>query len=214
MTHCDNPAAEIKVLIVDDHAIVRQGISQFLRLQAEFRLVGAAQNSAEAIALVGEMAPDVVLMDLVMQQQLAGIEATIAIKALRPATQVIILTSYHDDKMIIPALDAGAISYLLKDIAPEELLNAIRLAAKGQAVLSPLVATRLLQIQFKPGQSLTEREIAILKLVATGYNNAEIAGQLFIAIKTVRTHVSHILAKLQLRDRTQAAVHAWKHGLM
>lgn len=214
MTHFDNPAAEIKVLIVDDHAIVRQGISQFLCLQPEFKLVGAAQNSAEAIALVSEMAPDVVLMDLVMQQQLAGIEATIAIKALRPATQVIILTSYHDDKMIIPALDAGAISYLLKDIAPEELLNAIRLAAKGQAVLSPLVATRLLQIQFKPGQSLTEREIAILKLVATGYNNAEIAGQLFIAIKTVRTHVSHILAKLQLRDRTQAAVHAWKHGLM
>jgi DNA-binding NarL/FixJ family response regulator len=205
-------------MTVDDHPVVRQGITSFLNAQQNIEVITEANSAETAIKAAETHKPDVILMDLQLEHKRSGIEATEKIKQALPDTEVIILTSYHEDDCIFPAFAAGALSYLVKDVDPTELLDAIVKASNKQAVLSPIVAKRLLKqhvnTQQSPLFSLTEREHAILKLVAQGLSNAEIGEQLFISIKTVRSHVSSILSKLQLRDRTQAAIMAWQHGLM
>ena len=211
----------ITVLIVDDHAVVRQGIRAFLATQPDIQVVGEAASGREAVRMVSELVPDVVLMDLVMPD-MDGVEATRQIKRLSPRTQVIVLTSYHDDEHIFPAIRAGAISYLLKDVGADELADAVRKAARGEAVLHPRVAARVIQELHglpereggSPFADLTERELEVLRLIAEGLSNADIAERLVISEKTVKSHVSNILSKLHLADRTQAAVYAWKKGLM
>ncbi len=215
----------ITVLIVDDHAVVRQGIRAFLETQDDIQVVAEAASGEEALACAARHAPDVVLMDLVMPG-MDGVQATREIKRISPRSQVIVLTSYHDDEHIFPAIRAGALSYLLKDVAPADLLDAVRRAARGEAVLHPRVAARLMQelraeerrepADPKPPAfaDLTEREIEVLRLIAEGLSNAEIAARLVISERTVKSHVSNILSKLHLADRTQAAVYAWKKGLM
>lgn len=211
---------KITLLITDDHLIVRQGLRAFLETLPDLEIVGEAATGEEAIALVQEHAPDVALMDLLMPG-IGGIEATRQLKQISPRTQIIILTSFHEDSQILPAIQAGALSYLLKDVKPVELIAAIRKAARGEVVLHPFVATRLMQaLQTKPATTsdgvpteLSKRELEVLKLIAEGITNAEIAERLFISEKTVKSHVSNILSKLHLADRTQAAVYAWRNGL-
>ena len=212
---------KISVLIVDDHELVRQGIETFLNLQPDIEIVASVANARQAIKQVTELVPDIILMDLNLGEGMNGIEATIEVKAISPQSKVIVLTSFHSDEFIFPAIKAGALSYLLKDIEPTELADVIRKGALGQAVIAPIVAQRIveeMQPQDKeiiPKHSqLSPRELEILKLIAEGYNNQEISDSLNIAIKTVRSHVSNILSKLHLRDRTQAAIHAWKKGLV
>jgi NarL family two-component system response regulator LiaR len=210
----------ITILIVDDHAVVRHGACAFLEAQPDFAVVGAVGSGGEAVLLAAEWAPDVVLMDLVMPG-LDGVQATRRLKLQSPCSQVIVLTSYHDDEHIFPAIRAGALSYLLKDIALPELAEAIRKAARGEAVLHPQVAARLvLELERAPGHALaldtllSGREGEVLRLVAEGLSNALIAQRLVISEKTVKSHVRNILSKLHLEDRTQAAVLAWREGLM
>lgn len=210
----------ITVLLVDDHELVRQGAAGFLNTQAGIQVIGEAENGIQAVKLVRELIPDVVLMDLVMPE-MDGVEATRRIRQTSPRTQVIVLTSYHQDEHIFPALKAGAISYLLKDIKSSELVDAIRLAAEGEASLHPRVASRILQEyrgvdpeQVNAYTELTERELEVLRLIAKGYTNQKIADQLVISIGTVKGHVSNILSKLHLADRTQAAVFAWREGII
>jgi len=210
----------VTLVIVDDHALVRRGIRAFLETQPDLEVCGEAASGEEAVRLAVQMAPDVILMDLVMPG-LDGVEATRQIKQASPRTQVIILTSYHEDEHIFPAIRAGALSYLLKDIRPEELADAVRKAAAGEAILHPQVAARLVQeVQgsrqgpASPFAELSEREMEVLHLIAAGLSNMEIAEQLVVSDKTVKSHVSNILAKLHLADRTQAAVFAWRAGLV
>ncbi len=210
----------ITLLLTDDHLVILQGLRAFLETQSDLEIVGEATSGEEAIALSQEHAPDVVLMDLLMPG-IGGIAATRQIKQISPRTQIIILTSFHEDSQILPAIQAGALSYLLKDVKPLELIAAIRKAARGEAVLHPFVATRLMQsLQTKPTTNsdgvtteLSKRELEVLRLIAEGITNAEIAERLFISEKTVKSHVSNILSKLHLADRTQAAVYAWRNGL-
>lgn len=211
---------EITVLIVDDHEIVRQGIRAFLATQPDIAVVGEAADGSAAVDAATVHAPDVVLMDLVMPV-MDGVEATRRIKAVSPRSQVIVLTSYHDDEHVFPAVRAGALSYVLKDLHPSELADAIRRAAAGDAVLHPHVAARLVQevhgrrgARPNPFTDLTDREMEVLRLVAEGVNNAGIAAKLFISEKTVKSHVSNILGKLHLADRTQAAAMAWREGVL
>ena len=210
----------ITLMMVDDHAIVRQGVRAFLDTQSDLHVVGEAGSGEEAIALAGALAPDVVLMDLVMPG-LDGVESTRLLKQVSPRSQVIVLTSYHEDEHIFPAIRAGALSYLLKDVAPSELADAIRKAARGEAVLHPRVAARVVQElhgarrdAFNPFTELSERELEVLRLIADGASNETIAATLIISEKTVKSHVSNILGKLHMMDRTQAAVFAWQQGLM
>jgi len=210
----------ITLLIVDDHKLVRWGVRTFLATQSDIEVVGEAASGEEALRLVAELVPDVALVDLVMPG-MDGIEATRQIKAISPHTQVIVLTSYHEDEHIFPAIRAGALSYLLKDVGTEELAAAVRKAAAGEAVMHSHVAARLvreLQEQRHAAphltSSLTEREAEVLGLVAGGLSNGEIAERLVISENTVKSHVSNILSKLQLADRTQAAVYAWREGLV
>ncbi len=209
----------ISVLIVDDHPLIRQGVRAFFDTQADINVVGEASSGMEAVALCAKFGPDVVLLDLLMPG-MDGIECTREIKRLCPRTHVVILTSFHEDEQIVPAIRAGALSYLLKDVGPSELVDAVRKAARGQIVLSSQVASRILQAvsgSEKPIDPLTElsdRELEILRLVADGVTNADIATQLFISDKTVKTHVRNILAKLQVTDRTKAAAYAWRKGLV
>ncbi|NOZ70935.1 MAG: response regulator transcription factor [Chloroflexi bacterium] len=209
----------ITVLLVDDHAIVRQGIRAFLETQPDIQVVGEAATGAEAVAVALETAPDVVLMDLIMPDS-DGVEATRALRRVSPHSQVVILTSYHEDEHIFPAIKAGALSYLLKDIAPDELADAVRGAARGEASIHPSVATRLVaevrqprRAGVNPFTELSDREFQVLGLIAEGLDNATIAERLSISEKTVKSHVSNILSKLHLADRTQAAVFAWKEGI-
>lgn len=213
----DNP---ITVLLVDDHEVVRQGVRFFLETRPDFSVVAEADSGLSAIKLAKEYIPDVVLMDLVMPE-IGGVEATRRIKDVSPRTQIIVLTSYHDDEHIFPALQAGAVSYLLKDVKMEELAEAIRRAVQGEATLHPRVASRIIQelhgnrtAELNPFTELTNREMEVLRLIANGLNNSEIAAQLVISEHTVKGHVSNILSKLHLADRTQAAVYAWKKGVV
>lgn len=210
----------ITVLIVDDHKVVRQGVRAFLDTQPDVKVVSETASGREAVILVAEHAPDVVLMDLVMPE-MDGVEATRLVKQASPRTQVIVLTSYYQDEFIFPAIRAGALSYLLKDAEPSELANAIRKAAQGEAVLHPRVAARVVQElhgarqdTLNPFTELSDRELEVLRLIADGMNNAEIAEKLIISEKTVKSHVSNILSKLHLADRTQAAVYAWREGVV
>jgi len=210
----------ITILLVDDHEVVRQGVRAFLETHPEFDVVGEANNGIEAVAMVEEYVPDVVLMDLIMPG-MDGVEATRLIKTVSPRTQIVVLTSYHEDEHIFPALKAGAISYLLKDVKMDELAEAIKKAALGNAVLHPHVAARVIdeiqgkkEDEFKPHSDLTNREMEILKLIAEGSSNSEISDRLVISMHTVKGHVSNILSKLHLADRTQAAVYAWQKGVV
>jgi len=205
----------IRILIVDDHGVVRQGLRMYLGLDPELEVVGEAANGAEALRLAHDLEPDVVLMDLLMPV-LDGIAATEAIRRELPNVEVIALTSVLEDSAVYGAMRAGAIGYLLKDTQADELCRAIKAAAAGQVQLSPPVAARLLREVPAPQQSeaLTERETEVLKELALGKSNKEIAADLIIAEKTVRTHVSSILAKLGVSSRTQAVLHAVRSGLV
>lgn len=210
----------ISILLVDDHALVREGARAFLEAQPDFLVVGSVGSGGEAVLLAADLAPDVVLMDLVMPA-MDGIEATRRLKLRSPRSQVIVLTSYHDDEHIFPAIRAGALSYLLKDVLLPELADAVRKAAAGEPVMHPHVAARIAQeLESLPETDrarytqLSEREREVLRLIAEGSPNSEIARRLVISEKTVKSHVSNILSKLHLLDRTQAAVFAWREGLI
>jgi NarL family two-component system response regulator LiaR len=210
----------ITVMIVDDHEMVRHGAAGYLEAQDDIHVIAEAASGEEALSLAKEHVPDVVLMDLVMPG-LDGVEATRRLKDESPRSQIIILTSFHEDEHIFPALQAGAISYLLKDVKAAELVEAVRRASSGEATLHPRVAERVIK-EFRVGDpnrqrlftDLTEREMEVLKLIAAGNSNQKIADQLVISLGTVKGHVSNILSKLHLADRTQAAVYAWKEGLI
>ena len=210
----------ITILLVDDHSIVRQGVRAFLEAQRDLQIVGEAASGEEAVQLAQELLPDVVLMDLLMAG-MNGVEATRQIKQVSPRTQVVVLTSYHDDENIFPALRAGALSYTLKDIRSSELIEIVRKAAQGEAVLHSRVASRVIQ-QVRTAKravpasftQLTERELDVLRLIAEGQSNAAIAEKLVLSEKTIKGHITNILSKLQMEDRTQAAVFAWQQGLM
>ncbi|HEX7599210.1 MAG TPA: response regulator transcription factor [Polyangia bacterium] len=211
---------KIRVLIVDDHAVVRQGIRTFLETAPDLEVVGAAEGGAQAVRLAQEFKPDVALVDMLMPG-LDGVETTRAIRSASPNTQVIIFTSYHEDEHIFPAIRAGALSYLMKDAAPTEIADAIRKAARGEAVLDSRVAARVVGEMRDPGHEqvnaftlLSQRELEVLRLVAMGSTNQEIAEKLVIGESTVKTHVGNILGKLHLADRTQAAVYAWATGIV
>jgi two-component system, NarL family, response regulator LiaR len=211
----------IKVLLVDDHRIVRQGVQAFLHTLKDIKVVAEAESGSEAVEAVVQHQPDVVLMDLDMPGDMDGIAATRQIRKLRPETQVIVVTSHHQDEYIFPAVRAGAISYLLKDVEPDELADAIRKAAHGEAVLDSRVASRIIQElqgirkdDVNPFTELSEREFDVLRLIAAGKSNAEIAETLVIGESTVKTHIGNILKKLHLDDRTQAAVYAWQQGIV
>jgi DNA-binding NarL/FixJ family response regulator len=205
----------IRVLIADDHSVVRQGLQMFLALEQDLEIVGEAANGVEAVRLARQLNPDVVLMDLLMPE-MDGIEATRLIRQELPNIEVIALTSVLEDKAILEAVRVGAIGYLLKDTESEKLCQAIRAAAAGQVQLSPDVASRLMREVSAPDSpdSLTDRETEVLRALARGLSNQEIADTLVISETTVKTHVSSILNKLELPSRTRAALYALKIGLV
>jgi DNA-binding NarL/FixJ family response regulator len=205
----------IKVFITDDHKVVRQGLRMVLDLDPELEVVGEAENGEEALRLAMRLEPDVVLMDLVMPV-MDGVQATRAIRRRLPDTQVVALTSVLEDVSVTGAVRAGAIGYLLKNTGGDELCRAIKAAAAGQVQLAPEAAARLMREVSAPEnpEALTERETDVLKLVARGMANKQIARNLFIGEKTVKTHVSNILLKLGVNSRTQAALHAARTGLV
>ncbi len=214
------PTEPITVMIVDDHAVVRQGIRALLEAEGGFQVVGEAGSGGEAALLAADLAPDVVLMDLVMPE-MDGVTATRLIKQRSPRSQVIVLTSYHEDEHIYPAIRAGALSYLLKSVGLDELVEAVRKASRSEATLHPHVAARLAQELHGASagtrwlyDTLSEREREVLGLIATGLTNAQIAERLVISERTVKSHVNNILSKLQVADRTQAAIFAWREGVM
>ncbi|GHO60107.1 response regulator [Ktedonobacter robiniae] len=210
----------IRVCIVDDHIVVRQGVQAFLATQPDIEVVGEAGSGEEAIQLVRDLAPDVLLLDLAMPG-LDGVETTRRVKLVSPQTHVVVLTSYVQDEYIFPAIRAGALSYLLKESAGEEIVNAIHKAARGEAILHPRIASRVVQelqgkrqTEINPFSELSEREMEVLHLIANGFNNAAIAERLVISEGTVKSHVNSILSKLHLTDRTQAAIFAWREGIV
>src|SRR5258705_1146787 len=208
------------ILIVDDHEVVRNGIRSYLETVKDFQVVGEASSGEETLSMVSELIPDIVLLDLIMPG-MDGIETTRRVRQISPRTQVVVLTSYHEDVHIFPALKAGAISYILKDMKMEKLVDALRRAAQKEVTLHPLVAARVLQnIRSDNSEEqplfteLTERELDVLRLIANGMTNSQIAEKLVISEYTVKGHVSNILSKLHLADRTQVAVYAWQRGLV
>jgi len=207
----------VRLLIVDDHPVVRSGLRAFLDTEVGMEVVGEASNGREAVELASELCPDVVLMDLVMPE-MNGVEATRRIMSECPESTVLVLTSFGSDDKLFPAIKAGALGYLLKDASPSDLARAIREAAAGRSSLDPAVARRLLRELAREHvgedvEPLTPREIEVLGLLARGMANVTIARELFISEPTVRTHVSNILAKLGLANRTQAALHALRVGI-
>ncbi len=205
----------IKVLIVDDHSVVRQGLRMFLSLDPDLAVVGEAANGKEALQATRKHCPDVVLMDLLMPV-MDGIAAIEALRREHPKIEVIALTSVLEDDKVVGAIRAGAIGYLLKDTQADELNRAIKAAAAGQVQLSPQAAARLVrEVRAPEGpEKLTDRETEVLRLLARGYSNREIAGELVIGEKTVKTHVSNVLSKLNVPSRTQAALYAIRIGLV
>lgn len=212
-------AKPVSVVIVDDHEVVRRGIRAFLDTVPDIRVLGEADSGEQALVMVRTLAPDVVLMDLILPG-MDGLQATREIKHQSPHTQVVVLTSYDQDEYIFPALQAGATSYTLKDMKMDSLAEAIRKAAHGEATLHPRVAMRVIKsVRGEiPGEqqlnNMTERELEVLKMIAHGWSNTRIAEELVISEYTVKGHVSNILSKLQLTDRTQAAVYAWQQGIV
>lgn len=210
---------KISVLIVDDHGIVRQGLRTYLELLNDIEIAGEAENGFDAVEQVRLLQPDIILMDLEMPQ-MNGVEATRQILALNERTKVIVLTSFTDDELVFPAIEAGATGYLLKDVDPTELHHAIQAVHAGEVQLHPDVMKKLIQRTAAPQKDtisaqgdLTPRELEVLVHIAQGQSNREIALSLSISEKTVKTHVGHILSKLHLSDRTQAAIYAHKHSL-
>jgi two-component system, NarL family, response regulator LiaR len=208
----------IRILLTDDHVVVRRGTQALLSTEPEIQVVGEAKNGEEAVAKAEELRPDVVLMDLEMPV-MDGIEAIRRITASQKDARILVLTSFATDDKVFPAIKAGALGYLLKDSSPDELVRAIRQVYRGESSLHPTIARKLLQEMSRPSQKpptddpLTEREVEVLKLVAQGNSNQDIADELIISEATVRTHVSNILSKLHLASRTQAALYALKEGL-
>lgn len=205
----------IRVVVIDDHDVVRKGVIAYLSTEDDLDIVGEASSGYEGAALVKEKKPDVVLMDLIMENG-TGIEATEEIMKTE-SCKIIILTSYYDDEKVFPALEAGAFSYMLKTSSADEIAEAIRKAALGQNVIEPKVATKMMtrfRQDRKPHEELTKRELEVLKCVGEGMTNQEISDALYIGVKTVKTHVSNILSKLEVQDRTQAAVYAHRNGLL
>jgi two-component system, NarL family, response regulator LiaR len=211
-------ANAIRVLLTDDHSIVRKGIRALLATEKDIEVVGEAANGREALDLEEKLRPDVVLMDMVMPQ-MDGIEAIRHITARRPGARILVLTSFAADDKVFPAIKAGALGYLLKDSAPEELVEAIRQVHMGQPSLHPTIARKLLDELSRPASRpptpdpLTDREVEVLRLVAKGKSNRQIADEMIISEATVRTHVSNILGKLHLASRTEAALYALREGL-
>ena len=207
----------IKVVLADDHAVVRHGLRFMLERRPDIQVVGECGDGPQALELVTELLPDVALLDLLMPG-MDGVVVTREIKRLVPSTQIIILTSYYEDENIFNAIKAGALSYLLKDSSPQELVEAVRAAARGESKLHPMVAARVLremqQRQHSPLNDLTPRELEVLTRIARGRSNHEIAQELVISEPTVRTHVANILSKLHLTDRTQAAIYALQQRLV
>jgi two-component system, NarL family, response regulator LiaR len=207
----------IRILLVDDHVLVRKGISAMLERRTDMRVVGEAADGEEAVALTLSLKPDVIVMDLVMPRK-SGIDAIGEIKKLYPQANILVLTSFDQDDKVFPAIKAGAVGYLIKDSTPEELVQAILKTAQGVPSLQASIAMKLIR-DLSPGelpsgdQPLTEREILVLKRVARGYSNQEIARELSISERTVSTHVGNILEKLHLANRTQAALYALRHKL-
>ena len=209
----------IRLLIADDHSIVRKGIKVLVATEKDMQVVGEAENGAEAVEKAAALCPDVILMDIVMPG-MDGIEATRRITAERPESRILVLTSFAADDKVFPAVKAGALGYLLKDSTPEDLVEAIRQVHRGEPSLEPSIARKVLQELSHPGGSgkqtadpLTERELEVLRLIAQGLSNKEIAAKIFVAEWTVRSHVSNILGKLHLASRTQAALYALRSGL-
>jgi len=233
MTTGSGDDGKIKVLVVDDHQVVRQGLRTFLELHEDILVVGEASDGRMAVDMVRRLTPDIVLMDLMMPVR-DGIGATAEIMEMDVDTRVIALTSFAEDDQVFPAIQAGASSYLLKDVSPDELVDAIRAAYRGEPRLHPDVAKKLMEAMRAPLSSsshpsarssprsdapasaaseLTEREREVIRVVAQGKSNQEIGNQFFISEKTVKTHISHILAKLGLKDRTQLAIYAIRNDL-
>ncbi|MCT6893085.1 MAG: response regulator transcription factor [Bombilactobacillus mellifer] len=208
----------IKVLIVDDHAMVRMGISTYLQVEPDIKVIGTAENGKEAVEKAQSLKPDVILMDLVMPE-MNGVEASKKILKNNPKQKIIILTSFIDDELVYPAIRAGATSYILKTGSAEEIIDAIHKAIIGKSVFEDEVADKIKKNPDKVREqelfeTLTNRELEVLRLIGQGKTNKEIGDELFISLKTVKTHVSNILNKLNVQDRTQATIYAFKHGLV
>ena len=207
----------IRVAVVDDHEMVRKGIISYLATEAGIKVIGEAESGNEAVKLVLNERPEIVLMDLLMENG-NGIEATREILKSYPGCKIIIITSYYDDEQVFPAIEAGAFSYMLKTANAAEVVNAIKKAAQGEPVIESKVAgkmvSRFREKEKKPHDDLTEREFDVLLCIGEGMTNQEISEELFIGIKTVKTHVSNILSKLGVTDRTQAAVYANRNGII
>ncbi|HKZ85702.1 MAG TPA: response regulator transcription factor [Anaerolineae bacterium] len=226
---------KVTIVLIDDHQVVREGLRAYLSTEPDIEVIGEASNGREGARLAAERVPDVALVDLVMPDPspgpagpMDGIMTIREIKKLSPHTQVIVLTSYAEDEKIFPAVRAGALSYLLKDVSAEDLVKAIHAAARGEATLHPQVAARLVSevsggdpsaslragVRASGVDTLTEREMEVLTLIARGMSNREIAQALVVTEKTVKSHVSNILSKLHLADRTQAAIYALRQGIV
>ncbi|MFK9118876.1 response regulator [Peribacillus frigoritolerans] len=208
----------IKVLFVDDHEMVRIGVSAYLSAQSDIEVIGEADNGLKAVELAMELRPDIILMDLVMPE-MDGIEATKRIIEKWPEAKIIIVTSFLDDEKVYPALEAGATSYMLKTSKASEIARAVRYTFQGQSVLEPEVTGKMMEKLRRPKTTqlhdqLTNREMEILLLMTQGKTNQEIADELYIALKTAKVHVSNILSKLAVQDRTQAVIYAFKHSLV
>lgn len=208
----------IKVVFVDDHEMVRIGVSSYLSAQPDIEVIGEADNGMKGVELSLSLRPDIILMDLVMKE-MDGIEATKQIIEAWPEAKIIIVTSFLDDEKVYPALEAGATSYLLKTSKASEIAGAVRSTFHGQSILEPEVTGKMMMKMrqkdvTQPHDQLTSREMEILMLMAQGKSNQEIADELFIALKTAKTHVSNILSKLEVQDRTQAVIYAFKHSLV
>ena len=209
---------EIRILIADDHAVVREGLRALIDTEPGMRLVGEAADGLEASQKSAALEPDVILLDLVMPR-MGGLEAIREIKERNPRARILVLTSFAEDDKVFPAIKAGALGYLLKDASPSELLQAIRDVYRGEPSMHPTIARKLMRELRRPAElppteePLTERELEVLQLVARGLSNQEIADELVVSERTVRTHVSNILGKLHLANRTQAALYALREGL-